>query len=60
MTHPKYIAKTIRRTQRQLKKQKAKFIHSKDLDDKLRAKDEIERLRVKLVMLQKSSNNNAR
>lgn len=50
------IEKSILRTGKQIKKQKNKLIYSKELPDKLKAKDELERLRKKLANLQDESN----
>ena len=54
--HPNHLKRTISRTQRQIKKQKAKLYYAKELPDKISAKDELNRLRKKLVMLQELSN----
>ncbi len=51
------LEKTIRRTRKQIAKQKNKQAHSKELHDKIAASDELERLRKKMVNLQDASNN---
>lgn len=54
--HPNHLKRAIQRTQKQLKKQRNKEAHSNELHNKIAAKDEIERLQVKLVRLQDLSN----
>lgn len=59
------LKRVVKRTKKQLKKQKLKLAYSKELPDKLKAKDEIERLKAKLSRLeitieQQITMNNAR
>lgn len=54
--HRNHLNRAINRTLRQIKKQKLKRLHSKELHDKIKASDELERLRKKLAILQDESN----
>lgn len=50
------LKRYIFKTRRQLEKQKKKMIYAKELPDKIKAKEEVERLQSKLSWLQSESN----
>jgi len=54
--HPSHLKRAIKRTQKQIKRQKGKQLHSVELSDKIAASDELRRLRLKLGELQRISN----
>jgi len=54
--HPSHLKRAIKRTQKQITKQKLKQAYSRDIKDKIAASDELERLRKKLGNLQAESN----
>ena len=54
--HPSHLKRAMKRTQKQIKRQKDKQLHSADLSDKMAASDELKRLRLKLGDLQRISN----
>ena len=54
--HPNHLKRIIKRTQKQIAKQKNKSLYSRGDKDKLAALDELERLRKKLAGLQELSN----
>lgn len=50
------LKRYIIKTKRQLGKQKKKTVYAKELPDKIKAKEEVERLQSKLAWLQSESN----
>ena len=49
---PNHLQRAIKRTDKQIRKQQVKYTHSKELTDKIAAKDEIRRLKSKRLRIE--------